>query len=129
VDEIDLLTAVEQVMREARTLLAFPATGQATIAAETEAIELLMRSNRAGAGSGGGRATPGSGQRSGFTDQSALALFGQGAERLADERERDIGQSTGVSGRQFPEEFQAGLDLYFSWLEKGTVAESTPVEK
>ena len=128
VDEIDLLTAVEEVMREARTLLAFPATGQATIAAETEAIELLMRSNRAGSGSGGGRATPGSGQRSGSTNQSALAMLGQGNEVSSTERERNVGQSVGVSGRQFPEEFQAGLDLYFSWLEKGMGNEDSSVD-
>jgi hypothetical protein len=33
--------------------------------------------------------------------------------------ERETGQATGKAGREFPDEFKAGLDAYFNALEAG----------
>src|SRR5207244_11206812 len=52
--EINLLRAVSQVMAEATGILARPETGPPAIAAETEAIELLLQSRRFTPGAGGG---------------------------------------------------------------------------
>ena len=60
--EIALLAKVDTVMDEATDILARPETGSPAIAAETEAIELLLQSKRINPKSGGGGgATPGGG--------------------------------------------------------------------
>ena len=116
--EIVLLTRVEQVMREAHTLLVRPETGPETIAAETEAIELLLQSRRTNpkGGGGGGGSTPGGGG-GGVTQESALALIGAGTARNSHTENRAVSQATGVSGSELPAEFRAGLDAYFGALE------------
>lgn len=118
--EIALLSRVRQVMREAQQLLAQPNTGPEPIAAETEAIELLLQARRINpkGGGGGGGSTPGGGG-TGDTEQSALALIGAGAEQNAQSQERVVGQATGVSGSALPAEFRSGLDAYFGALEGG----------
>ncbi|MEX0937936.1 MAG: hypothetical protein WDZ59_08735 [Pirellulales bacterium] len=125
--ELALLARVEQVMSEATGLLARPDTGPEPIAAETEAIELLLQSRRIKPkGGGGGGSSPGGGG-TGETDDSALALIGTGAERNAQAQVRHVGQATGVTGGEFPAEFRQGLDAFFSALEGtrevGTVRE------
>ena len=117
--EIGLLTRVEEVMREAHSLLARPETGPETIAAETEAIELLLQAQRVNpkGGGGGGGSSPGGGG-SGDTEDSALALLGRGSEENAQTVERSARQATGVTGGEFPAEFRAGLDAYFGSLEE-----------
>ncbi len=117
--EIALLTRVEEVMREAQDLLARPDTGPEPIAAETEAIELLLQAKRMKPpkGGGGGGSTPGGGG-SGDTDESALALIGRGDEANAASVDRNTAQATGVTGTAYPAEFRAGLDAYFDELEK-----------
>ncbi|MCA9074051.1 MAG: hypothetical protein KDA93_03390 [Planctomycetaceae bacterium] len=115
--ELAMLNRVEVVMREAAELLDGSETGAPTIAAETEAIELLLETKRINPkGGGGGGATPGGGG-GGDTEQSALALLGNGDEQNAQPVDRSPGQATGVSGRQFPAEFRAGLDAYFGAIE------------
>jgi len=116
--EIALLMRVEQVMHEARHLLARPETGPEPIAAETEAIELLLQARRSNpqGGGGGGGTTPGGGG-DGDTEQSALALIGAGTEQNAQSQDRSVGQATGVSGSELPAEFRGGLDAYFGALE------------
>ncbi len=114
--EIGLLTQVESVMHEAHGLLARPDTGPPTIAAETEAIELLLQTKRCKGGGGGSGSTPGSGG-TGDTDTPALALVGRGDESNAVRDSRTVQDSTGSSGRQLPAEFRSGLDTYFSTLE------------
>ena len=116
--EISLLTQVEQVMGEALHLLKEGRTGAETIAAETEAIELLLQSRRINPkGGGGGGSSPGGGG-AGDTDISALALLGTGAERNARTPERTVGQATGATGVSLPAEFRTGLDVFFDALEK-----------
>ena len=52
--EVQLLHAVSSVMKQAQAILAKPETGPPAIAAETEAIELLLQSKRFNPNGGGG---------------------------------------------------------------------------
>jgi hypothetical protein len=115
--EIDLLGKVAGVMGEATGILARPETGSEAIAAETEAIELLLRSRRINPGGGGGGANPGGGG-GGKTVDSAMALLGSGVNQKEVREDRGVAQVTGESGPVLPEEFRAGLDEYFNRLER-----------
>lgn len=115
--ELRMLGQVDAVMAEAATLLARPDTGPIPIAAETEAIELLLASKRINPkGGGGGGASPGGGG-GGNTVDSALALVGKGQNPKEVRSERGVTQTTGKTGTVFPEEFRRGLDQYFNRLE------------
>jgi hypothetical protein len=115
--ELKLLTAVTQVMNEASDILASPDTGGRAVAAETEAIELLLQTKRQNPkGGGGGGGNPGGGGN-GTTSSAALADIGPGNDAESNVRARPVGQATGRAGREFPEEFRTGLDAYFSNLE------------
>lgn len=117
--EIRLLTAVEQVMQDATSILREPNTGDPAIAAETEAIELLLRSKKINpkGGGGGGGDTPGGGG-TGTTSDTALALIGTGINEKEVREDHRVAQSTGETGSTLPEEFRAGLDEYFNRLER-----------
>ncbi len=116
--EIALLGRVEQVMDEATGILNRPETGNPAIAAETEAIELLLRSKRINPkGGGGGGSSPGGGGQ-GTTNDSALALLGNGMNDKEVREDRGVSQATGEAGNALPEEFRAGLDEYFNRLER-----------
>ncbi|MEI8380057.1 MAG: hypothetical protein WCJ09_08015 [Planctomycetota bacterium] len=116
--EIQLLTRVVVVMDEAAEILERPDTGSQAIAAETEAIELLLQSKKINPkGGGGGGASPGGGG-GGDTNQSALALIGSGINDKEVREDRGISQATGETGAALPEEFRAGLDEYFNRLER-----------
>ncbi|MBI2823782.1 MAG: hypothetical protein HYX69_03710 [Planctomycetia bacterium] len=118
--EIALLGRVEMVMDEAADILGRPDTGSQAIAAETEAIELLLQSKRINPrGGGGGGSSPGGGG-SGTTSDAALALVGSGLNDKEVREDRGVSQTTGETGSTLPEEFRAGLDEYFSRLERGT---------
>jgi hypothetical protein len=116
--EINMLTKVEAVMKEAVDILVSPDTGDRAIAAETEAIELLLASKRINPKGGGGGGTSPGGGGSGDTQDSALALVGAGINAKEQRRTTEVTQATGESGRALPEEFRAGLDEYFSRLER-----------
>ena len=115
--EINLLTRVVEVMKESADILREPDTGPKAIAAETEAIELLLetKGNNPGGGGGGG-GNPGGGG-GGTTRSTALASLGSGGDAKSDVKARPVGQATGRAGKEFPEEFRSGLDAYFSNLE------------
>ena len=115
--EINLLGKVAGVMGEATGILARPETGSEAIAAETEAIELLLRSRRINPGGGGEGANPGGGG-TGKTVDSAMALLGSGVNQKEIREDRGVSQVTGESGPVLPEEFRAGLDEYFNRLER-----------
>jgi len=70
-------------MEDAEELLARPSTGDDSVAAETEAIEALLRARRGGAGGGGGGGSPGGGGAGGEATASALALAGRADELAA----------------------------------------------
>jgi hypothetical protein len=100
-------------------VLGRPDTGSEAIAAETEAIELLLQSKKINPrGGGGGGSSPGGGG-TGTTNDSALALIGTGLNEKELREDRGVVQTTGVSGNTLPEEFRAGLDEYFNQLERG----------
>jgi hypothetical protein len=118
--EIALLSKVSNVMGEATEILAQPETGDPAIAAETEAIELLLQSKRINPkGGGGGGSTPGGGGQ-GKTNDSALALLGGGVNDKEVREDHGVSQISGDSGPVLPEEFRAGLDEYFNRLEKNS---------
>ncbi|WP_425397333.1 hypothetical protein [Aeoliella sp.] len=120
--ELKLLGKVNVVMVEASAILARPETGSPAIAAETEAIELLLQSRRINPnGGGGGGANPGGGG-SGDTKDTALALLGAGLNQKEVREAPEIVQSVGTTGKALPEEFRAGLDQYFNELETPTAA-------
>ena len=119
--ELKLMQMVSAVMKETVEILASPNTGKQAIAAETEVIELLLKSkkfNPKKPGGGGGGSDPGGGG-GGSTTDAALALIGLGANEKEVREERDVNQTTGVDGPTLPEEFRSGLDEYFSRLERG----------
>jgi hypothetical protein len=115
--EIALLGQVSSVMKDAAGILGGPETGAPAVAAETEAIELLLKSKRINPnGGGGGGATPGGGG-TGTTQDSALALLGVGLNQKEVRENQGTQQSVGETGPVWPEEFRAGLDQYFGRLE------------
>jgi hypothetical protein len=117
--EFSLLGQVAMVMNEAAEILARPETGSPAIAAETEVIELLLKSKRINPnGGGGGGSSPGGGGK-GETQDSAIALLGGGANDKEVREDRDTSQATGQVESNLPEEFRAGLDEYFNRLEGG----------
>jgi hypothetical protein len=116
--ELALLGKVAEVMDEAADILARPETGKPAIAAETEAIELLLQSKRINPkGGGGGGSIPGGGG-TGKTTDSALALLGGGVNDKEVREDHGVSQATGDAGPALPEEFRAGLDEYFNRLER-----------
>lgn len=115
--EMQLLGMVESVMHEAADILGQPNTGSPAIAAETEAIELLLRSKRIRpGGGGGGGSTPGGGG-GGKTEDAAIALIGPGNNDKEVREDHGVSQATGTTGPTLPEEFRAGLNEYFNQLE------------
>lgn len=112
--EIALLTKVATVMKDACQILAKPDTGADSIAAETEAIELLLQSKRINPkGGGGGGSNPGGGGGGNTTD-SAIALLGKGVNQKEIRVQKKVQHSTGVSSSNLPREFRSGLDEYFN---------------
>jgi hypothetical protein len=119
-NEIGLLSAVSKVMGEATGILARPETGPPAIAAETEAIELLLQSRRFKPGGGGGGGSIPGGGGGGTTNDSALTLLGSGVNEKEVREAPGASQATGETGATLPEEFRAGLDAYFNRLEKSS---------
>ena len=117
--ELKLLDAVMNVMDEAGTILDKPDTSAPAIAAETEAIELLLQAKRPNPkGGGGGGSNPGGGGSAASTSLAALADLGEGDDAATNVDARPVGQATGKAGRELPEEFKTGLDAYFNKLEE-----------
>lgn len=116
--EIKLLGQVAYVMKDAGDILGKPDTGAPAIAAETEAIELLLQSKRINpSGGGGGGDSPGGGG-GGDTEDAALALLGAGLNKDEVKNAPSVSQNVGTTDKTLPEEFRAGLDQYFDQIEK-----------
>lgn len=116
--EIQLITAAAAAMEDAAEILGRPNTGQEAIAAETEAIEILLAAKRAnpkGGGGGGGNSPGGGGQ--GDTDQAALAMHGPGADLAAKVEAREVEQVSPDASSELPAEFRDGLDAFFQALD------------
>ena len=115
--EIGLLNQVSGVMAETTEILVKPETGPPAIAAETEIIELLLKSKRFNPNAGGGGGADPGGGGSGDTETPALALVGSGDNEKENREELTATQTTGTAGKPLPEEFRTGLDQYFNRLE------------
>ena len=112
------MSLVSVAMNDATDCLEKPSTGNDAIGAETEAIELLLKSKKINPkGGGGGGDSPGGGG-SGTTSDVAIAMVGTGVNEKEVREDRGIQQSSGESGTPLPEEFRAGLDEYFNRLER-----------
>jgi hypothetical protein len=104
-------------MGEATSILSQPNTGNAAMAAETEAIELLLATRRIKpGGGGGGGSTPGGGG-TGTTKDAAIALLGRGVNEKEVREDRGVTASSGEAGQVLPEEFRSGLDEYFNRID------------
>ncbi len=118
VKELELMAQVDNVMGDATNILARPDTGVNAVAAETEAIELLLKSKRINPKSGGGGGSSPGGGGGGLTSDSALALLGSGVNQKEVREDRGVSQTTGETGTVLPEEFRTGLDEYFNRIEQ-----------
>jgi hypothetical protein len=115
--ELKLLEGVDLAMQDADKHLSGGSTGKPAIAAETEAIELLLRSKKINPKKGGGGGDSPGGGGEGTTSDPAIALLGLGVNEKEVRENRPVQQATGESGSKLPEEFKSGLDEYFSRLE------------
>lgn len=115
--EIEIIGLAHDAMLEAFEGLDSSITGPTTIAAETEAIELLLRSRRSGGGGGGGGgASPGGG--GGGTDGgAALAMSGRAIGKYDKVEEREASQRQSRTVTKVPVELQDALDRYFDAIE------------
>ncbi|MDG2223412.1 MAG: hypothetical protein P8L85_18665 [Rubripirellula sp.] len=116
--EMNLLGQASEVMKETTEILAKPETGVPAIAAETEIIEMLLKSKRFNPQAGGGGGSKPGGGGNGDTETPALALVGVGLNSEEVREEMSASQSTGSSGPELPEEFRHGLDQYFNQLDE-----------
>ncbi|MDF1843998.1 MAG: hypothetical protein P1U77_21550 [Rubripirellula sp.] len=116
--EMNLLGQASEVMKETTEILAKPETGVPAIAAETEIIEMLLKSKRFNPQAGGGGGSKPGGGGNGDTEIPALALVGAGLNSDEVREEMSASQSTGTFGPELPEEFRHGLDQYFNQLDE-----------
>ena len=117
--ELKIIGMVVTAMHDAADLLFRPTTDSGVIAAETEAIEMLLQAKRSNPkGGGGGGASPGGGG-GGDTETVALAMHGPGADPNAHIESRDIQQATGTTNGELPPEFRDGLEQFFNAVEIG----------
>ncbi|QEF96710.1 hypothetical protein Mal15_07380 [Stieleria maiorica] len=117
-EEIEVLSLAIAAMVDASKTLVTPETGPVAVAAQTEAIELLLRSNKVSPEGGGGGGGSAGGGQGGETDQAAIALLGEGLNQLALTRQSATALSVGRDRREVPERWRSGLDLYFDRLEQ-----------
>ena len=116
--EIALMHEVDHAMVDAAEILDRPDTSKFAVAAETEVIELLLKSKRINPKSGGGGGADPGGGGGGDTQDAAIALLGPGINEKETREDHGVQQSTGTSGTTFPEEYRQGLDEYFQRLER-----------
>ena len=116
--ELALMNEVDRAMVDAAEILDRPDTSKLAIAAETEVIELLLKSKRINPKSGGGGGSDPGGGGGGETQDAAIALLGAGINEKETREDHGVQQSTGTSGSSFPEEYRQGLDEYFQRLER-----------
>ncbi len=117
--DIQRLTAAVEAMRDAQMLLEKSETAGPTIAAETEAIELLRNSRKGGkkngAGSGG---NPGDGSRTGADLDSFVELLDSKPTDGLARPDRNTELSAGNETDSVPSEFRSGLDRLYQAMEK-----------
>ena len=114
--ELENLRNASLAMKDAEGLLEDGTTGPVAIAAETEAIEHLLRTRRGGGGGGGGGNSPGGGMKKGQTNLSALALAGRSQDLAGQSKEREVNAAVGHAGGETSAELRESLDRYFEKL-------------
>ncbi len=117
--DIKRLTAAGEAMRDAQMLLEKGETAGPTIAAETEAIELLRNSKKGKKSKGkGGSGSPNDGNRNGGDLEGLVDLLdGTRADELA-QPERNVELSAGNETDSVPSEFRSGLDRLYQAMER-----------
>ena len=119
--EIRMMASSRRAMVDAAEWMLEGETGRDTLAAETEAIELLLQSRRAGGSGGGGgksSASPGGGN-GGTKASAALALSGRSAGESDQGEQRGMKRAARGEPSKIPVEFQESLERYFEALEAG----------
>jgi hypothetical protein len=120
--EIASVELAGMAMLDATVILSQPDTGPKAIAAQTEAIELLLQSKRNSPkpSAGGKSGTSPGGGSNGDTDRAALEQFGPSSDRSGRTVQRDVMQATGTNEQLLPEEFRDGLDVFYQAIESRT---------
>lgn len=113
--EIDLLGFASDAMVDATKTLVQPETGPPAIAAQTEAIELLLRSNKVNPDTSSNSRQ---GSQGGTTDQAALTLLAEGLNEKAMQRDSETLMSTGAQNNRVPQVIQLGLQEYYQRLDQ-----------
>ncbi|MEL6105257.1 MAG: hypothetical protein AAFU85_04440 [Planctomycetota bacterium] len=117
--EMEVLSLASSAMVDATKTLVSPETGADAIAAETEAIELLLRSKKVnpegGEASSGGQA---GGSAGGDTREAAAELLGRGFEALTQERPSETKFAVGRNRNEVPERWLEGVQRYHLRLEQ-----------
>lgn len=118
-NDIQRLTAAVEAMRDAQVLLEKGETAVPTIAAETEAIELLKNSRKAGKQKGSGNGgNPGAGSRTGADLESFVELLDSKPTDGLARPDRNTELSSGNETDSVPSEFRSGLDRLYEAMEK-----------
>jgi len=118
--EIRMMASSRRAMVDAAEWMLEGETGRDTLAAETEAIELLLQSRRAGGSGGGGKSSASPGGGNGGTEATdALALNGRAAGSNEQGEERGMKRAARGEPSKIPVEFQESLERYFEGLEAG----------
>ena len=118
--EIRMMASSRRAMVEAEDLLAAADSGRETLAAETEAIELLLQARRAGGSGGGGKSSASPGGGNGGTEgAAALALNGRAGGAKEQGEQRGMKRAGRGEPSKIPAEFQESLERYFEALEAG----------
>ncbi|MEO1615628.1 MAG: hypothetical protein AAFV88_07260 [Planctomycetota bacterium] len=114
--EIEVLSAASQAMNEATQTLQSRETGAPAIAAETEAIELMLQSNKIKPDdSGSGSA---SSSQAAATKEAAMQLLEEALNPLAKQRRGETETSIGRSRDQVPERLREPVRRFFDQLEQ-----------
>ncbi|MCC9599726.1 hypothetical protein LOC67_04065 [Stieleria sp. JC731] len=114
--EAEVLSAARAAMVDASETMVQPDTGPSVIAAQTEAIELLLRSRKVDPSTGG--ASNSASSSGGDTDQEAIKLVGDALNEMATQRSGEVSTTTGASSFEVPQRMRADLDRYFMRLEQ-----------
>lgn len=116
--EIEVLGLASAAMVDAAKTLVSPETGKVAIAAQTEAIELLLRSNKSKADGEGGSGGGAVGSSGGDTSESALRLVGRGLNERAIRRAAETKPTTRRIEQEIPLRWRSGLRRYYDRLEQ-----------
>ena len=117
--EIRMMATARRAMVEAQDLLVDADAGRETVAAQTEAIELLLQSRKAGGSGGGGKGSSPGGGSGGTEASAALALSGRSTGEGEQVEARGMSRAARGEPSRIPVEFVEPLERYFEALESG----------